>query len=85
MADACLEAMMVGGGSMWLEPLERAVAWFSGHNDTGVALYDPETGACADGLTPHGRNENLGAESTLSAIGAFQARLAADRMLTPVR
>lgn len=29
-------------------------------------LADPATGACCDGVTPRGRNENCGAESILA-------------------
>jgi hypothetical protein len=31
-----------------------------------VALADPETGSCCDGLHPDRANENLGGESVLS-------------------
>jgi hypothetical protein len=34
-------------------------------------LYDATTGACCDGLHPDGRNENQGAESTLSFLLAL--------------
>ena len=43
----------------------RAAEWFLGSNVTGVPLLDSETGGCADGLRPEGRNANEGAESTL--------------------
>ena len=35
-----------------------AAGWFLGANDTGVALLDPATGGCCDGLERDGRNEN---------------------------
>ena len=41
-------------------------AWFTGHNDLGLALFHPERGSCYDGLMARGRNLNQGAESTLA-------------------
>ena len=47
---------------------------------------DPESGACADGLGPHGPNRNCGAESCLSYLGSIfalsQMRQAADNPLS---
>jgi hypothetical protein len=45
--------------------------WFLGVNDLGVPLYDFRTGACADGLTIEGPNQNKGAESTLCCLLAL--------------
>jgi hypothetical protein len=36
-----------------------------------VALYDPSTGGCRDGLHPDRANENQGAESTISFLMAL--------------
>jgi hypothetical protein len=36
-------------------------------------LYDDSTGACYDGITPEGLNENQGAESTLAFLLAAEA------------
>jgi hypothetical protein len=36
-----------------------------------MALYDPTTGGCRDGLHPDRANENQGAESTLSFLMAL--------------
>ncbi len=47
-------------------------AWFLGHNDTGVPLFDPDSGGGCDGLEAGGRNENQGAESTIALITALQ-------------
>jgi hypothetical protein len=47
-----------------------AFEWFLGDNVRGTALYDPETGACYDGLTPNGVNLNTGAESTICYLMA---------------
>ncbi len=46
----------------------NAWLWFSGRNIKGVYLYEPETGACFDGLTAEGINQNQGSESTLSHL-----------------
>jgi hypothetical protein len=52
--------------------LETAWRWFAGGNDVGIELIDPATGAGYDGLHAAGRNENRGAESTLSALTTWQ-------------
>ena len=79
MADACLRAGTVDGGSRWDTGLTDAADWFWGRNDTGAVLYDGRTGAGYDGLEANGVNENRGAESTLAALGALQARRERDR------
>ena len=38
---------------------------FSADNDLSVALVDPETGSCRDGLHPDRANENRGGESVV--------------------
>jgi hypothetical protein len=73
MADACLRAISVDGGSRWGLGLSDAAAWFLGRNDTGAVLYDTSTGAGYDGLEATGVNLNRGAESTLAALGALHA------------
>jgi len=50
----------------WAVTAERALGWFLGANDLGIALADPGTGGCRDGLAPGGANPNQGAESTLA-------------------
>ncbi|WP_109208901.1 MULTISPECIES: glycosyltransferase [Microbacterium] len=71
-ADAALRARTVTGQERWQREVRRAWAWFEGDNDVGVALFDPVTGAGYDGLTPTGRNDNRGAESTISALATLQ-------------
>lgn len=66
LADACARAYVITGDRAWTVAVERAVAWFEGRNDVGVALADPVTGGCADGLEREGVNRNQGAESTLA-------------------
>jgi hypothetical protein len=46
--------------------LRRGLGWFFGLNTKSMVVYDAATGACHDGITPEGLNENQGAESTLS-------------------
>lgn len=72
MADACHRAWSVTGEPAWRVRALRAGRWLMGRNDTGVVLYDTETGGTFDGLTPDGVNANQGAESALAGIGALQ-------------
>ncbi len=72
MVSACLAAFAVTGDRRWWNGARRSFEWFLGRNDLGLALYDPGTGGCADGLHADRVNENQGAESTL----AFQLSLA---------
>jgi hypothetical protein len=72
MADACGRAFDITGDPRWSAAVLRAAAWFLSANDVGTSLFDPTTGGCRDGLTPHGVNGNEGAESTLALIAALQ-------------
>lgn len=72
MAEACHRAWVVTGRSVWRQRALEAAWWLLGHNDTGKALYDEATGGTGDGLTPHGVNQNRGAESTLAGLGTLQ-------------
>ena len=67
-AEACMVAYEVTGDVRYLASARAAVEWFAGRNRQGVALYDPITGRCADGLDRHGVSRNAGAESVLSAL-----------------
>lgn len=73
MADACARAYVLTVDSFWKSWCMAAAAWFLGANDGQCTLYRQENGGCADGLTVTGPNLNQGAESTLSALGAFTA------------
>jgi hypothetical protein len=65
--DACVSARRCDPGSaLWLEHGRRAYRWFLGENDRNVALADLQLGSCLDGVTPHGANQNVGAESLLA-------------------
>jgi hypothetical protein len=72
MTDACYRAWSATGDAKWRERALCAASWLLGKNDTDAVLYDRSTGATCDGLTAHSRNENCGAESTLSGLGALQ-------------
>jgi glycosyltransferase involved in cell wall biosynthesis len=65
---ACLTAWRADGDAEWKAIATRVFAWFLGSNDLSVALADPETGSCCDGLHPDRANENLGGESVLSYL-----------------
>jgi glycosyltransferase involved in cell wall biosynthesis len=54
----------------YIKRAEKAFSWFMGNNLIGVRVYDDKSGGCHDGLTPSGVNQNEGAESTLSYLGA---------------
>jgi len=69
--SACLQAYRATGKGRWRKEAWAAFNWFLGDNDLQVALYDPSTGGCRDGLHPDRANENQGAESTLSFLMAL--------------
>ncbi|HSZ20568.1 MAG TPA: glycosyltransferase family 4 protein [Candidatus Acidoferrum sp.] len=69
--SSCLEAYGVTGENRWRKEAWSAFNWFLGDNDLQVALYDPSTGGCRDGLHPDRANENQGAESTISFLMAL--------------
>jgi glycosyltransferase involved in cell wall biosynthesis len=62
---ACLAAWRADGDAEWKAMARRAFAWFFGSNDLAVALVDPDTGSCRDGLHPDRANENRGGESVV--------------------
>ncbi len=62
---ACLTAWRADGDPEWKAIATRAFAWFLGSNDLSVALVDPHTGSCRDGLHPDRANENRGGESVV--------------------
>ena len=85
-ADAAARAFEATGDERWIDPIRMAWAWFEGDNDVEAVMYDAETGAGFDGLTPVGRNENRGAESTVAALSTLQCAIrvgaASDQMVT---
>ena len=66
--SAALTAWQVSGEAGWLDVAWRAYAWFHGHNDLGMRVYDATRGGCRDGLLEDRVNENQGAESTLAHL-----------------
>ncbi|MEO0514901.1 MAG: hypothetical protein AAF086_06350 [Planctomycetota bacterium] len=73
LVDACLEAARAPGLSpedrhQWEADARLCYDWFTGHNDLGVVMLDPETGGGRDGLEPTGANQNQGAESSLAPL-----------------
>jgi glycosyltransferase involved in cell wall biosynthesis len=68
---ACLAAWRADGDTEWTAVARRAFGWFLGSNDLSVALADPHTGSCRDGLHPDRANENRGGESVLSYLLAL--------------
>jgi glycosyltransferase involved in cell wall biosynthesis len=62
---ACLTAWRADGDAEWKAMATRAFGWFLGSNDLSVALVDPQTGSCRDGLHPDRANENRGGESVV--------------------
>jgi len=69
--SATLQAYRATGKGRWRKEAWSAFNWFLGDNDLQIALYDPMTGGCRDGLHPDRANENQGAESTLSFLLAL--------------
>ena len=69
--SACLAAHRATGDASWAEKARWAFDWFVGRNDLHLALYDPFTGGCRDGLHADRVNENQGAESTISYLQAL--------------
>ncbi|MGC1617448.1 MAG: glycosyltransferase family 4 protein [Candidatus Acidiferrum sp.] len=69
--SAALQAYRATGKGRWRKEAWSAFNWFLGDNDLQIALYDPATGGCRDGLHPDRANENQGAESTLSFLMAL--------------
>ena len=62
---ACLTAWRADDDAEWKTIATSVFAWFLGSNDLSVALVDPETGSCRDGLHPDRANENRGGESVV--------------------
>ena len=50
LADACARAETVDGDRQWVGGITAAANWFLGDNDSGVVMWDPETGGAFDGL-----------------------------------
>jgi hypothetical protein len=64
--EAASAAYDLTADASWLIQARQAYDWFSGANDRGVAVGDPISGTCYDGINPRGLNLNEGAESVLA-------------------
>ncbi|MBI5386936.1 MAG: glycosyltransferase family 4 protein [Verrucomicrobia bacterium] len=80
--SACIEAYHATGDMVWVAEARRAFEWFLGRNDLGLALYDPGTGGCRDGLHVDRVSQNQGAESTLAFLLALAEMQALQNTLT---
>ncbi|CAN5295653.1 glycosyltransferase family 4 protein [soil metagenome] len=81
MVSACLDAARVTGDRSWIDEARHAFSWFVGQNQKQLALYEPATGGCRDGLHSDRVNENQGAESTLSYLTALVELRAVDAVV----
>lgn len=72
LADACARALHVDGGQQWRDGVTAAADWFLGGNDSGVVMWNPQSGGGFDGLQRSGANLNQGAESTLAFLSTMQ-------------
>ena len=68
LVEACVEMARITDDPQWNERARTILGWFTGANELGVALVDPDTGGCCDGLHNSGLNMNQGAESTLAWV-----------------
>jgi glycosyltransferase involved in cell wall biosynthesis len=80
--SACIEAYHATDDLFWVAEARRAFEWFLGRNDLGLALYDPGTGGCRDGLHVDRLSQNQGAESTLAFLLALAEKRALQNALT---
>ncbi len=71
-ASCMVEAAVTGFRATQEKRYQRvahiAFDWFLGRNSQSVMVCDPNTGACYDGVTPHGLNLNQGAEAAISYL-----------------
>jgi hypothetical protein len=68
MVETAALAYRITGSSFNEKVLRRALGWFFGLNTKSVNVYESTSGACCDGITPNGLNENQGAESTVAFL-----------------
>jgi hypothetical protein len=72
LADACARASAADPRALWPDGIRSCAAWFQGANDSGLVMWDTETGGGFDGLLADCVNLNQGAESTLAVISTLQ-------------
>ncbi len=69
MVWAAAEAYRYSKNSSHSALATNLAAWLSGTNDAGIAIYNPGTGVCFDGIDGLGSvNKNSGAESTIESL-----------------
>lgn len=72
LADACARAAGADPRALWPDGIRLCASWFQGANDSGLLMWDTETGGGFDGLLADCVNLNQGAESTLAVISTLQ-------------
>jgi hypothetical protein len=72
MVEAATLAYKLTRSELYEPTLRKALGWFFGLNTKSIRIYDEATGACYDGITQMGLNENQGAESTVSFLLAAE-------------
>lgn len=82
MVDAWLAAARLTGAIEYESKALEAFSWFLGLNTERLAVAEPRSGGCRDGLGPGELNMNMGAESTLSYVHAHAVLAAAFRRKT---
>jgi hypothetical protein len=68
MTETALAAFRATHNSNFRTTAQTIFAWFFGKNTQGIRVYNPNTGACHDGITPRGLNLNQGAEATITYL-----------------
>lgn len=68
--DACLEAATFGNSASWTAQAKLALDWYLGRNCLRQPVIDFRTGGCRDGIHADRLNDNQGAESSISYLGA---------------
>jgi len=66
MTEAALAAFQASGNNDFLISAGKIFDWYMKRNTQELTVYDPKTGGCYDGITPHGLNLNQGAEATIT-------------------
>src|SRR5271170_2858525 len=72
LADACARAAAADPRALWPDGIRSSAGWFEGANDSGLLMWDTETGGGFDGLLAECVNLNQGAEATLAVISTLQ-------------
>ena len=68
MVDTALTAFQITQNTHYKAAGQSIFEWYLGKNAQGLNIYDPNTGACYDGITPKGLNLNEGAESIVTYL-----------------